>query len=536
MKWPRWLILLCVVAAVLVGAVSVARRKAAFVIGECVTVGRLPRIRPDYADVVIPPNIAPLNFLVQEPGSHYRVRMSSARGKPIDIPSLSPVVVIPPGPWRDLLAANRGEELRWDVWVQKPEGRWHRFDTITNTIAPDDIDGYLVYRLMRPLYNLYRDVGVYQRNLANYDESVVLHGKSFSEGCVNCHSFWQHRTQRMTLGVRSPDYGNVALIVQDGEVTKVDAMFGQTSWHPSGRLVAYSVYKVRQFFHSGGAEVRDVLDLDSDLLYYEVGSETVKTAPGIAHPDKLETYPSWSADGRYLYFASAPILWEDRNTVPPERYAEVRYDLMRIPYDLATDTWGEPETVLSSDATGLSIVQPRASPDGRFLLFCMCEYSCFPLFKASGDVYLMELETGEYRRLECNSDRSESWPSWSSNSRWIVFTSKRRDGIFVRPYMSYLDETGKVHKAVLLPQKDPLFYDSFLKGYTLPELITEPVQVSARGLAKAVRSPDKLTVELPPTSMTPKGQEVPPWRSSTSENEWNNLTGGAGAPDRDTDE
>jgi len=532
MKRIHWLILLCAAATVLVGAVSLARRRAALVIDEYVTVRRAPRIRPDYADVVMPPNVAPLNFLVQEPGTHYRVEISSANGEPIDIRSRSAVIVIPPGGWRELLEENRGAELRWDVSVRNAEGEWRRFDTITNTIAREDIDGYLVYRLMRPVYNLYRDVGVYQRNLTNYDESVVLHGMSFSEGCVNCHSFCKNRTDRMTLGVRSQDYGNAALIVHDDAVTKVDTMFGQTAWHPSGRLVAYSVYKVRQFFHSAGFETRDVLDLDSDLLYYEIGGDAVKSTAGISHPDMLEAYPNWSPDGRYLYFNRAPILWEDRNTVPPERFAEVLYDLIRIRYDSATDTWGEPETVLSSADTGLSILQPRASPDGRFVLFCMCEYSVFPLFKPDSDIYLMDLATGQYRRLESNSDESESWPNWSSNSRWIVFSSKRRDGIIARLYVSYIDETGEAHKAVLLPQRDPVFYDSFLKGYTLPELITEPIRVSPRRLVRAVRSPEKIAVGLPVTSMTPKGKETPPWRSATTENEWSNWTGGGEAAGR----
>jgi len=518
MKRYLWLILLCALLAVIVGAVSLLKHKAAFVVEKCVLVDRLPHIRPDYTETVIPPNIAPLNFLVEEPGTHYRVRMYSTRSKDISILSRSAKIVIPPKPWKELLAANRGEELRWDVYVRKPDGHWSRFETITTTIASEDIDGYLVYRLIKPAYNYWTDMGIYQRNIANYDESGILYDRQFpssSPPCINCHTFLNNRTDRMTLGIRSQPYGSCALIGQGSIATKLDTKFGYNSWHPSGRLVAYTLMDVHQFFHPAGVEVRDVVDLDSDLAYYEVGSQTVKTTTGISDPNRLETYPTWSPDGRHLYFCSAPILWSDRETIPPEGYEKVRYDLRRIRYNIETDTWGEPETVLAASETGLCIMLPRVSPDGRFLLFCMCEYGCFPIYQPSSDLYLMDLETGEYRRLEINSDRSESWHSWSSNSRWFAFSSKRRDGLFTRTYLSYLDETGKAHKPVLLPQKDPTFYDSFLKTYTVPELIVEPVQVSSMALANAVRSSEKIEVELPAISMTRKTKKPSPWRSGS---------------------
>ena len=103
---------------------------------------------------------------------------------------------------------------------------------------------------------------------------------------------------------------------------------------------------------------------------------------------------------------------------------EVRYDLMRISYDIEKDVFGELETVLSSKKTGLSIIEPRVSPDGLLLLFCMAAHGCLPTLSPSSDIYLMNLKTGKYKRHECNSDQSDSWHSWSSNSRWFVFSSK----------------------------------------------------------------------------------------------------------------
>ncbi|MGD8237708.1 MAG: cytochrome C biosynthesis protein [Armatimonadota bacterium] len=512
-----WLIGLCGLVACILGALALARLRADFVIDHYTEAHRAPRIRPDHADTVIPPNIAPLNFVVQEPGTAYRVEVSSTRGNALTVRSRSPAIVLRLGRWRALLEANRGEELLWDVYVRNERDHWTRFDTITNTIAYEDIDEYLVYRQIMPAYNVYRDMGIYQRNLANYRQSLVLDNASLTGACLNCHTFRDNRTDRMLVSVRSADYGSSALVADDGDITKLDTKFGYAAWHPSGELVAYSLNKVKQFLHAGRAEVRDVVDLDSDVVCYRLESDVVQTTADISEPDRLETYPTWSPDGRYLYYCSAPILWPNRDSIPPEHYDETRYDLRRIRYHIDGGTWGKAETVLSSEKTGLSIVLPRISPDGRWLLFCMCEYGCFPIYQPSSDLYLMDVETREYRRLAINSDRSESWHSWSSNGRWFVFSSKRRDGLFTRSYISYFDEAGRAHEPVILPQEDPTFYDRFIRTYTVPELVTEPVRVSPRTLARAVRSPQKAEVELPVISMTSEQAQSLPWSPAVRE-------------------
>ena len=110
----------------------------------------------------------------------------------------------------------------------------------------------------------------------------------------------------------------------------------------------------------------------------------------------------------------------------------MRYDLMRIDYDPDSGDWGELEAMLLSEETGMSITEPRVSPDGKWVLFCMSDYGCFPVYQSSSDLYLLNLETREYHPLAVNSPRSESWHCWSANSRWIAFASKRRDGVFGR--------------------------------------------------------------------------------------------------------
>ncbi len=480
-----------------------------------------PVVHPDYTDLVIPPNIAPLNFEVRrtadeafEDASRFCVAIQSEDGKPIHIMSASPKIMIPARSWRRLLSANRGKALTIDVGVRR-NGAWERAPAIRNDIAEEDIDPYIVYRQLRPNFNWWRSIGIYQRSIEGFDESAVLHGETFGDGCVNCHTFRRNDPSRMLLGVRGDRYGGATLVARDGKAEKLAARWGYSAWHPQGNVVAYAVMKVRQFFHRNRMEIRDVVDLDAAILYCHLESGEVKANPSLADNARLETYPAWTPDGKYLYFCSAPIPWPDRDAVPPAGYDRVRYDLRRISYDVNEDRWGEPETVLSADTTGKSILQPRFSPDGNLLLFCMCDYGCFPAYQESSDLYMMKVASGEYCRLDVNSRYSESWHSWSSNGRWIAFSSKRQGGLFTRPYISHIDAEGHASKQFVLPQRDATFYDSHLETYSVPELVTGPVPFGPRMLTAAVRSSKATVVNDALTRATPQatgGEQIEAWR------------------------
>ncbi|MCL5278499.1 MAG: hypothetical protein M1376_01160 [Planctomycetes bacterium] len=468
-----------------------------------VTVPRPPQIAPDYAGIVVPPNIAPLNFVIREPGRKYQARIHCAAGETIEVVSKTGEIAIPPNRWRDLLTRNAGKELYVDVFVKTPAGTWSQFETIINTIAAEKIDPYLVYRYMTPSSYAGKPLRICQRNLESFKEETLVDTKSFGEGCVHCHSFIGNSPDKILIGMRHSSLPSATLYGHEGRVDKIGTKLGYTAWHPSGKIVAYSINDVRQFFHSARTEIHDVVDLDSAIFYYDIAEAKIKTAPALADKQRLETYPGWTPDGKVLYFCSAPLLWPATETVPPARYREVKYDLMRISYDVETDRWGPLETVLSAGKTGRSILLPRVSPDGRFLLFCMAEYGCFPIFAPTSDLYLMDLRTGAYRPLPINSEYAEAWHSWSSNSRWIAFSSKREGGVFTRPFISHIDADGQPAKPFLLPQRSPSFYDSCYCVYNMPELVTGPVPVDPKALVRAITGSAQIHVDSI-TGATPK--------------------------------
>ena len=480
-----------------------------------------PKITPDYTNTVIPPNIAPLNFFISEDAKKYHVKIYSKNGPEIEITSKNPNIIIHKKSWRKLLNANKNQQLFFDIFVKKQNGQWLQFSTVTNKIAPENIDSFLVYRKIHPVHSGWREMGIYQRNLQSYRESVLFDNRFYRGLCLNCHAFSNYKPDKMFIGTRGKKYGSTTLLAQNSNIKKLNTKFGYTSWHPSGKLVIFSINKVRQHLHAAKNEIRDVFDLDSLLAYYRLDSNTIKTAPQIAKKDRLETYPAWSPDGKYLYFSSAQILWTDKNKIPPDNYDKVKYDLVRISYDIQNDKWGRLQTILSADDTGLSILQPRISPDGKWLLVTMCDYGCFPVYQQSSDLYLVDLNAAEesgnfkYRKLDINSQQSESWHAFSSNSKWLAFSSKRKSHLFTRTFFSYIDENGNLYKPFLLPQKDPEFYDSCLFTFTVPEFLTEPVNLQPRKLQNAIRSSQKVALDMPITMATPKAGQIPaheePW-------------------------
>ncbi len=449
--------------------------------GEEVIESRPPRLFPDYAGVVMPPNVAPLNFVVQEPGTAYTVSIAGRNGSPIHLESQAPEIHIPIEAWRELLRTNINSTLTVTIGVKDAQAQWHRFEPLTNSVSTDPVDAYLAYRLLRPLYNTYYEMGIYQRDLASFAEYPVLENTRFERGCLNCHTFLNRDANTMAINIRTRQHSNPLLIARNGAVNRINRVTSYLNWHPSGKLLAFSMNKLSIFFHTTG-ENRDVFDANSNLGVYDLDANVFLTPPALNSTNVQENWPCWSPDGRHLYYCAAPVQ-------PIQQFREVRYDLMRIAFDPEARAWGEPEVVLAAKQTGRSMNQPRISPDGRWLVFCISEYGNFPIYQTSSDLHIMDLSTRTTRKLELNSDQSDSWHCWSGNGRWLVFSSKRIDGLFARPYFSHIDAEGHASKPFVLPQENPAFYLSFIKTYNVPEFVNQRIAVTQDDLAAAILKP-----------------------------------------------
>lgn len=235
-------------------------------------------------------------------------------------------------------------------------------------------------------------------------------------------------------------------------------------------------------FHTANLQKRiEVYDSQSDVFVYDTETRTVLRDTLIMRKYWAENTPAFSHDGRWLYFTTA------KRQVYPTDYNQEKYSLCRVSFEEKTGRIGtEVDTLVSAAETGKSVSWPRPSYDGRFLMYTQADYGYFTVWHPEADLWLLNLESGETRPMdEVNSSRAESLHSWSVNSRWFLFTSRRDDGLYSRVYLSYMDKMGKATKPFLLPQRNPKqFYRRLMYSYNTPDFTSKPVDADAQRMVK----------------------------------------------------
>ena len=506
-------------------------------------------LSPSYADAVLPPNIAPVTFRIEADGDAFLTHFytaADARGIVVCGADVCPSVKA----WHRLLASAAGDSLRTAVYVRR-DGRWTAAPVRSNYVAPEPCDDYIAYRLIQPGYVEYEHIRICQRTVADYDQRVLYDNTPFSVSassgqCVNCHSFRDYnRAGEMQLHLREHLAGT--LICRGDDIQKVNLKTDSTlsagvypAWHPTQPLIAYSVNSTGQAFHTRDPQKIEVIDYGSDLILYDLDAGTVTPIADAA--DDYETFPAWSPDGRWLYYTSAHYEQQtsDIDAELNTAYQSLRYNLYRRSFDAATRRFGPAELVYDAAADGLSAAVPRLSPDGRWLLFSVASYGQFHIWHHDAHLALLDLSqwqstsplSGNNCQLSIVNSQLSSSPScvnncqlsivnyqlssspscanncqlsivncqlplpppasyhsWSSNGRWVLFSSRAIDGSYTRLYISYFSPDGQLHAPLLLPQPSPDYYDRLFYSYNVPEWLVAPVRQSRRALTAAASRP-----------------------------------------------
>ena len=453
-------------------------------------------LSPDYTSVTVPFNISPLNFTINNDGDSFLTCVKSIDGGVLTVKGRD--VCFGLKEWKGLLESCKGSDLTVSIFAKR-DGKWLKLNDFSISVAEDPIDDYLVYRLLAPSYEFYTAFSIRERNLSTGKDREVynnrMHYNPKEQQCMNCHQFQNGRTENWQMHVRQVLGGT--LIVTGDESRKVSLKTDSTisagvypAWHPQERLIAYSVNKTRQFFHAKNIHKLEVQDPVSGLIMYDIDRNEVSTVAD--DPMAFETFPTWSPDGRMLYYSSARQ--PEIASLPSDSIAicfdKIYYDIVRRSFDPSDRTFGEEEVVYDAKSSDLSAMEARISPDGRYVLFSLGEYGTFHIWHRGSDLWVKDLETGEAWPLtEANSPDADSFHNWSSNGRWIVFTSRRDDGLFTRTYFCYFDREGKVRKAFMLPPRDLSGKKDRVYSYNVPEFTIEPVRQSVREISRMVSQP-----------------------------------------------
>ena len=458
-------------------------------------VNQSPHIYPDYCDVTIPLNIAPLTFEWDGQADEVVARF---RAGDAEVVCGGDKVQPDMDQWHTLTANAIGKAIGVELFVRSGE-QWSRYKPFNIYVSNDSIDPYISYRLISPSYVTYEELTLNQRCLENYDEQVMvdnmLCGTEISGQCVNCHNYQQYDPNRMQFHARQQDGGTV--IRYEGQLRKInmrnDSIISAgvyPAWHPWLPLIVYSTNHTGQSFHTRNLNKIEVFDSASDLIAYDVQKNEVTNIE--KDSTEFEVFPCWAPDGKTLYYCSAHFEFRDTVSHDTEvimRAKEIRYNLYKKSFDPDTYTFGPRQLVYRADSLDRSVTLPRVSPDGRYLMFTIGNYGVFHIWHHESDLCLMNLADGSIRPMdEINSADTESYHSWSSNGRWVIFSSRRDDGGYTRPFIAHIDADGRGAKPFELPQADPDYHRQFMKSYNIPEFMKGPVEVKPQDFARLLKN------------------------------------------------
>ena len=442
-------------------------------------VNQWPVIYPDYVGVTIPDGIAPLNFsMTDDAVTTVDVQVTGAKGGSLHVNGDYADFDIEE--WHALLKQNRGAKLTFTVCAEK-DGQWTQYRDFLVAVSEQPLEEWgVTYRRIAPSFEIYSKMGLYQRDLSNFDEQVIIDNTQINRMCVNCHTANQTNPDQYVFHIRG-EHGATA-IHHDGKTELLKAKNEQLGgamvypgWHPGGRYCAFSTNKTSQMFHSSSIQRIDVYDASSDVFVYDTQTHTILQDTLIMKKYWAENCPTFSPDGQWLYFTTA------RRQIYPTDYDKEKYSLCRVSFDENTGHIGT-----------------KVSYDGRFLMYAEADYGYFTVWHPEADLWLLDLNNGTTRRMdEVNSQRSESLHAWSKNSRWFLFTSRRDDGLYTRLYFASIDATGRATKPFMLPQRNPKeYYRRLMYSYNTPDFTSKMVNIDKDAAYREIVSDKRVETKM----------------------------------------
>ena len=452
-------------------------------------VNQKPSIDPDYAGVTIPANIAPMNFIIQEEGDIFKIKVtSSSTNYKLSVSSSDGIVRFPESSWKRLIKACQGGKIKIQVSSAKNNEKvLKKYKPFYMNVSNEPIDPYLSYRLIYPGYESWHKMKIKQRSLESFKESSIAENQLIGDNCLNCHAFNNNKPNTFLLHIRGSKGGTYFADDQDVKrralkTENIPSGATYPAWHPSGRFVAFSSNKVRQVFYAHPQDNIEVLDVVSSLILYDREKNEIQYIKEQDTTSYMQTFPSWSPNGQYLYFC---VTKQFKRRINVDNIKDIHYNLARKAFNPAKKSFGETEIVFDASKQDKSVSFPKISPNGQYIVFTIQDYGTFPIQHKEADLYLFNLKNGKYKKMNLNSSETESYHNWSSNGKWLVFSSKRRDGSSARPYFAYFGSPDNIGKPFVLPQKNPDRYHKMLKSFNIPEFVTGKVNIGPRDFERA---------------------------------------------------
>lgn len=444
-----------------------------------------PMIFPDYTDITIPANIAPLNFKIE--GVSRIETVVEGRGFSKRFIFLFGHTNFPVRSWHKMLSQASGDTLKVRVSA-KIGGKQVSLREFFWAVRPEPIDKYLSYRLIEPCYEVWNDLSIEERDLESFRIRTIADNSNTGTSCMNCHI--SNRAENPVSFLHARSKGGGTIYNRGGLIRKIDtasdstdgpAVYGEIS--ANGRFGVFTTARIRPILNSSALGRLEVYDSSSDLILIDFERSTITDSPLVKGKEFQETFPCWNAANDRVYFCRAKSLPQ------PDSTKYMHYNLYSIDFDAEQGRFGQDLRLeFDAEAIGKSVSFPKCSPDGRHLLMSVSDYGTFPIWHVETDLWMLDLQTGKIDKMEnTNGEYSDSYHCWSTNGRWICWASKRGDRVYGRPYFAYVNEDGSTTKAFVLPQRNPEHYIETLKSYNIPELYNSPEIYGAHDISRMYR-------------------------------------------------
>ncbi len=361
-------------------------------------------------------------------------------------------------------------------------------DSVRFKISEYPTDNIIVYRLVSPLFHTQKTPNIYYRHVDSFVTRPFLMGEGIY--CTNCHFFPKREgirpnEEKLAIAVRdqlpsrkASGKGRRILGIYDfstgkGKTFNINSFF--MGWCPDGKKIAVTIGETVSIRPCITLETQQFFVLVSDIAIVDVETNNIIPLKGASEPDYMENFPTWSPDAKYIIFCRAE---ESKGRA----LSDLRFNLYRIAYN--NGRGGVPVPIKGASFNGKSNYAPRYSPDGKWVVFNQADSAS--LVEPTSDLWIFSTrDGGRPRELECNVDYAmDSWHSWSSNSRWLLFASKRDDGIFARIYLTEIDDNGYASPPVKLPLKDDP-----MMCFNVPEFLNYDREIDYRGVLRETTKP-----------------------------------------------
>jgi hypothetical protein len=452
-------------------------------------------INPYPSGATIPCNISPLNLAYKERGTT-TVSVIDSSGVRIyfDKRRFSKQFCPTAKKWHEWLLRAKGGEI--EIMHESIKHTWF--------VAVEPIDKYIFYRktyLNEDMNRMFLE----QHDLEEFTEKILIENSKMNGTCINCHNGRNNNINYSLLHIRS-EYLNEKNIhegthlIRNGEITRIKAdksffpymKLVYWDFNPQEEIIAFSTNLVggAVAYQKNGHSDDFMTDTLGIIVIYDIEKNNFVTNSEFSDTAEY-SFPVWSGDGKTLYYCKGP----KRNLSRPWDFL---FDLYSITFDNKTKTFGKETLVFPFSQCGVSVTMPRPIPNTDKLIVTVHKTSGSIPLLTDGDYYILDLSKtqdtafgigisgkptktvtlpkGLYAKIEpaesVNTSDHEKYHSFSSNGRWMVFSSGRLIGEQSVPHIVYADKDGNFGKPFALPQKEPLHYTSSVWSYVYPNTST----------------------------------------------------------------